>query len=315
MSRPARSEVLVLGATCLDVKARPLSPIVPLTSNPAQIRFSPGGSGRNVAENLSRLGVRVSLLSVVGADEVGQRLLERTSQAGVDVSRVIRSPDHATGAYLSLSSEEDQQGYALDDVSQLKAATPKYVQDHERLVRGAKMMVLDGNVDRETVAATLQVARRLHVPVCLDPVSIRRAYALRTHLSEFHMVTPSAAEAEALLDMPVAGAEDALEAARRMVASGIGIAVVTMGAQGLVYVTSDGLGQGYGRVPAPRCEVVDWTGAGDALMAAVVYGLINEMPVDDCMRLGVAAAALALESPASVNPAMSLEQLYASMEL
>jgi pseudouridine kinase len=315
VSRAARSEVLVLGASCLDVKARPLTPIVPFTSNPAQIRFSPGGSGRNIAENLSRLSVSVSLLSAVGDDLLGQRLMDRTAQAGVDVSRVIRSSEHSTGAYLAMFTEEGCQGYALDDVSQLKAVTPGYVQQHARLFRGARMAVLDGNVDGETVAAALQIAKRHNLPLCLDPASVRRAHALRHHLTEFHMVTPNAAEAEALLDMSINGVEDALEAAKRIVASGVGVAVVTMAENGLVYVTSKGLGQSYGRIPAPRCEVVDWTGAGDALMAAIVYGLINEMPVDDCMLLGVAAAALALGSEQSVNPAMSLELLYANMSI
>jgi pseudouridine kinase len=315
VSRAAQSEVLVLGTSCLDVKAQPLSAVVPATSNPARIRFSPGGSGRNIAENLSRLGVDVALLSAVGDDLLGQRLIDRTAEAGVDVTRVIRSPEYSTGAYLAMFTEEGHQGYVLDDVSQLKAATPAYVRKHARLFRTAKMAVLDGNLERETVAAALQIARRHDVPMCFDPASVRRAYALRDHLTAFHMVTPNAAEAGALLDMSISGVEDALEAAKRMVSSGVEIAVVTMAENGLVYVTSQGLGQGYGRIPAPRCEVVDWTGAGDALMAAIVYGLLNEMPVDDCMRLGVSAAALALASPQSVNPAMSLEMLYANMSI
>ena len=86
-----------------------------------------------------------------------------------------------------------------------------------------------------------------------------------------------------------------------------------MADDGLVYATSQGYGQGHGRIGAIRCEVEDWTGAGDALSAAVIYGLLNDMPVDDCMRLGVAAATLALKSIESVNPDMSLEQLYANM--
>ena len=315
MTQSSQPDVLVMGATCLDVKARPLSTILPSTSTPAQIRLSLGGSGRNIAENLARLGVKVSLLSVVGNDLLGRQLLERTAQAGVDVSRVLHSPEHSTGAYLALFSEEDQLGYSLDDVSQLRAATPAYVRGHSRLFRNAKMLVMDGNLDRETVAATLQMAKQHSLPVCLDPASVRRAYAIRTHLSEFHLVTPNVAEAEALLDMPVRGVDDALKAARTMVASGVDIAVVTMAEKGLVYVTSEGLGESYGRIPAPRCEVEDWTGAGDALMAAVVYGLLNDMSVDDCMRLGVAAAAVALTSSQSVNPEMSLERLYASMEL
>ncbi len=300
--------MIVLGATCLDIKARPLAPVLPSTSNPAQIRLTPGGCGRNVSENLARLGVRVAFLSVVGTDLLGRRLLERTARAGVDVSRVLRSPNGTTAAYLALFTDENHKGYALDDVSQLKAATPNYIYNHRGLFRHARMLMVDGNVDTETMAAAVSLAKEKGMLACLDPVSVRRAYALRPYFSEFTVVTPNVPEAEALVDLSIHGMEDALEAARRMVASGVGIAIITLAEEGLVYVTSEG----HGRIPAVRCDVEDWTGAGDALVAAVIYGLINQMPVDECMRLGVAAATLTLKSAESVNPAMSLEQLYAS---
>jgi pseudouridine kinase len=309
MSRSSGIEVAVIGATCLDVKARPLSPIVPHGSSPARLLLSPGGAGRNIAENLALLGVRVALLSVVGVDLLGQRILERTARAGVDVSRVISSADASTGAYLAIFTDDNKKGYALDDMSQLGLATPDYVRRHRNVLQHARMVMMDGNVDTETIAAVLSLTGRVGVPVCVDPVSVRRAYALRPYLSEFHMVTPNQHEAEALLDVTIHGVEDALDAARMMVTSGVGVAIITLGEEGLVYATSEG----HGRIPSIRCDVADWTGAGAALSAAVVYGILNEMPVDECMRLGVAAATLALRCPESVNPELSLDHLYANM--
>lgn len=309
MARAEPVEVVVIGTTCLDVKARPLAPVMPGISNPARIRLSPGGTGRNVAENLARLGVRVALLSVVGSDIVGQRLMDRTSRAGVDVSRVLRCTDCATGTYLALYTDENQHGYLLDDVAQLKVATPEYVHAHRGLFRQAKIVMLDGNLDTETIAAVLDLTKKPRVPVAVDPATVRRAYALRPYLPEFSMITPNLAEAEALLDRSISGEEAALEAAREMVALGVEIVIITLAEKGLIYATSEA----HGRIPAIGCEVEDWTGAGDALSAAVIYGLINGMPVDDCMRLGVAAATLTLKSIDSVSPEMSLEQLYANM--
>lgn len=309
MSRSNATEVVVIGATCLDVKARPLAPIVPHGSSPARILLSPGGAGRNIAENLALLGVRAALLSVVGTDFMGQRLLDETAHSGVDVSRVVRSSDASTGAYLALFTDDHQKGYSLDDVSQLSQATPDYVERYRGLLRSARMVMMDGNVDTETVSAVLSITGQYGVPVCIDPVSVGRAYALRPYLSEFHMVTPNQYEAEALLDVTINSVGDALDAARTMVTSGVGVAIITLAEEGLVYATSEG----HGRIPSIRCDVVDWTGAGAALSAAVVYGLLNSMPVDECMRLGIAAATLTLRCPESVNPEMSLEELYANM--
>lgn len=309
MPHTRNPEVVVIGASCLDVKARPLAPVSPNTSSPARLLTSAGGTGRNAAENLARLGVRTALLSVVGTDAVGQRLLEKTTRAGVDTSRVIRSSEITTGTYLAIFTAGNQKGYALDDVSQLRLATPEYVERHKILLRSARMIVMDGNVDTETVAAILDLVRRHDVRVCIDPVAVRRAYALRPYFSEFYMVTANRAEAGALLDMPVDSVDDALDAAATMVAAGVSVAVVTLAEEGLVYATSEARG----RIPSTRCDVVDWTGAGAALSAAVVYGLLNDMPVDECMRLGIAAATLTLGAPESVHPEMSLDLLYSNM--
>ena len=97
-----------------------------------------------------------------------------------------------------------------------------------------------------------------------------------------------------------------MEAAQELVAHGIGIAIITLAEEGLCYATPGASGY----IPAIRCEVVDYTGAGDALTAAVVYGLVNEFPIDEAMRLSVSAATLTLKCVDTVCPDLSLERLY-----
>jgi pseudouridine kinase len=104
----------------------------------------------------------------------------------------------------------------------------------------------------------------------------------------------------------VTGRESGLNAAHRLVSLGVQIAIVTLGATGLVYATS----QESGHVPAIECDIVDFTGAGDSLTAAVVFGLLNDLPIDEAVRLGTSAAALTLQSRETVCPTLSLERLY-----
>jgi len=56
--------------------------------------------------------------------------------------------------------------------------------------------------------------------------------------------------------------------------------------------------------------VLDPTGAGDAQTAAVLFGLLNGIPLDESVRLGISAAALTLRTPGSVVANLSLEMLY-----
>ena len=66
-----------------------------------------------------------------------------------------------------------------------------------------------------------------------------------------------------------------------------------------------------GPIPAfPLDEVVDTTGAGAALTAGVMFGLLNNVPLDEAVRLGASAAALTLQTHETVRSDLSLDLLY-----
>jgi pseudouridine kinase len=99
---------------------------------------------------------------------------------------------------------------------------------------------------------------------------------------------------------------DAQEMAMRLVGMDVEIAIITLAEKGLYYATSDERGH----VPALQRDVVDLTGAGDALTAAVIFGLLNDIPISEAVRLGVSAAALTIQCPETVCPGLSLDRLY-----
>lgn len=94
--------VLVIGAAGQDLVGQSRLELQPGTSNPGKIRRSFGGVGRNVAENLARLGHPVRLLTVVGADSPGDQLIHQLEEAGVDASQIIRLDDKPTSTYLAI---------------------------------------------------------------------------------------------------------------------------------------------------------------------------------------------------------------------
>jgi len=300
------AHVLVIGAANIDIKGQPAQALVPETSNPGDVKLSVGGVARNVAENLARLDVRVTLLSAVGDDAFGQDILERTAGAGVDVSHVLCSRDHHSGAYLALLDPEGRLVTSIDDMAVMGLLTPRYVYDHRALFKGADMVVMDGNVPPRTIASVIRTAKRAGVPVCVDPTSVALAPRFIPHLADIAIMTPNVPEAEVYCGHPIRGRRGAISAARHLVSLGVQTAIITLGPDGLAYATA----QQRGWVPAIRCEIVDLTGAGDALTAGVVFGLLNHLPLDEAVRLGVSAATLTLQTRESVRPDLSLELLY-----
>ena len=110
----ASAHILVIGAASVDVKGRAYKDLQPGSSVPGDITLSFGGVGRNVAENLARLGQPTVLISAVGRDPFGAQILERTASAGVNVDNVIIHPDHHSAAYLAVLDPQGGRAVAVD---------------------------------------------------------------------------------------------------------------------------------------------------------------------------------------------------------
>jgi pseudouridine kinase len=307
------SYVLVIGTACLDIKGWPRTALERGASVPGTIRTSVGGVGRNIAENLARLGIPTVLLSAVGRDRSGERVLLQTSAAGIDISHVLEVGDCPTGAYLALLDGVGALAYAVNDTRIAAGLRPRYFYDNRRLFRDASMIVLDASPPPDSVETIFRLARQYHVPVSADPTSPALAPRLCPYLNGLRLITPNIQELAAFCDISVTDGSDraALEAAKQLVGLGVEIAVITLAERGLCYATR---GES-GRVPAVRTEAIDLTGGGDALTAAIIFALLNDIPVSEAMPLGCSAASLTIASEHTVVPDLTLELLYDNLAI
>jgi pseudouridine kinase len=277
--------VVVVGGANVDVKARTTAPLVDATSNPGVVLRSPGGVGRNVAENLARLGSRVALVSTVGNDPDGDWLLAETAAAGVDVSTVLRGG--TTGRYVAVLDHTGDLAVGVSDMAATDALGPDAL-DHD-LLRAADLVVLDGNLPATTVDAALEVAAR----VVVDPVSVAKAARIAPLLRAdrpVFAVTPNTDELRALGSVP------------SLHERGVEVVWVRRGAEGSELHSSSG---GPVWLAAPVVDPVDVTGAGDALLAAFCHELLRGAPLDEAAAYGHRAAALTVADPHTVVPDLS----------
>jgi pseudouridine kinase len=224
------------------------------------------------------------------------------------VSETLVTDAHHTGAYMALLNQKGHLDVAIDDMDILAAIVPRYLNDRRRLFRDARMLVLDANLSPESLETAFRLAGRYELPVCADPTSNKLAGRLCPYLDQLYMVAPNVAEANALCQAQIAGQDRdaAIAGAKHLVTLGVNIAIVTLAEFGVVYADSENSGH----IPAIQTEVVDLTGAGDALTAAVIFGLLNDIPLDEAVGLGVSAASLTLRSRDTVRSDLSVELLY-----
>jgi pseudouridine kinase len=296
------NHVLVVGATLWDTKGKPKEGLEPGTSNPAHISHTRGGTARNVAENLGRFGADVLLVYA------GRQLVAQTADAGVNVDHVLVASGYNTGSYIAILDEDGSLSVALDDVSVMDTITGSYLYRNRRLFRDARMVVIDGSLERGAMETAVRLAKRYGLPLCADPSSTRLAHKLCAHLAELNLVVPNEVEAAALSGAEFTGYDPdvSLEIALRLMRKGVSTVIVTLSDFGLVYATSDETGY----IPARYSGMVDSTGTGDAVTSAVIFGMINDLPTIEAIRLGAAAASLTLQSGDTVVPDLSLDMLY-----
>lgn len=295
--------VVVVGGANMDVKARSTKAVVAGTSNPGTGSMAAGGVGRNVAENLARLGTRTHLVAAIGSDGLGDQVLAATSGAGVHVEHVRRSA-RATGTYTAVLDAAGELVVAVADMVATDELSPEQVNGARDLIAAASLVVLDGNLATATLDFALDLATQAGVRVVLEPVSVPKAAAFASLLEAerpVYAVTPNRDELAALTGLPTRTDRQIEKAVRALHDRGVEVVWVRLGADGSL-LSGPGATGGSVLLDAVPAEVVDVTGAGDAMLAAFCHALLEGADPAAAAAYGHSAAALTIASPHTVRP-------------
>jgi pseudouridine kinase len=300
--------LLALGGANMDIAATAGHPLTPGESIPGRVRCSPGGVARNVAQNLACLGHVVRLLSAVGDDLLGQVLLDATRRAGVDVAGCLVVPGRASPTYVSLFSADGELALAVNDMDILEYLTPRWLDPFKAQLRDAAALVLDCNL----TPATLEwlFIQPLTQPVFVDAVSGIKAQRLAPWLARVHLLKVNRAEAAALWGRPVESLDEVRAAADWFMSKGLSALVLTLGAQGVYWRSASGE---CGLQQVLPGKVVNTSGAGDALLAALVHQHLAGAPLAQALPFASACAAMTLLSESANHPGLSVAAVRAFM--
>jgi pseudouridine kinase len=257
------TDILVIGGANLDIKAKSLAINHFATSNPSHIATSAGGVARNIAHNLARLGASVGLISVIGNDRQGQEILEITKAAGVDVTRV-RACASVTGTYVAILNPDGELVTAMNDMRAVDDLTPDVIMSFAEDIAAAQLVVADCNVPLATLETIATLARD---KLFVEPVSVPKSQKLKQLLNSgtIFMASPNLDQIENLT-----GTRDIVAGCRALHELGLRHVIAHAGAEGAF--VSDG--SDIEHVPIQsHGSVVDVTGAGDASVAGLIFGL------------------------------------------
>ena len=240
-----------------------------------------GGKGANQAVAAARAGAEVAFLSKLGADANGRLIEQHLAAQGLSRPILLRDAEFPTGVAMILVDHSGENQIAVVPGSNGRL-TPADLRQHRELIAGARVLLLQMEIPRETVFEALRLGRECGLTTILNPAPA--APLPSDPLRLIDILTPNESEAQALT-----GSADPAEAARILTDRGVGTVVVTCGANGAFLAT----GNDVTHIPGFLVETIDSTGAGDAFNGAVACAVAEGVPIKSAIVRANAAGALA----------------------
>ena len=240
-----------------------------------------GGKGANQAVAAARAGAEVAFLSKLGADANGRLIEQHLAAQGLSRPILLRDAEFPTGVAMILVDHSGENQIAVVPGSNGRL-TPADLRQHRELIAGARVLLLQMEIPRETVFEALRLGRECGLTTILNPAP---AAPLPSDLLRLvDILTPNESEAQVLT-----GSTDPAEAARILTDRGVGTVVVTCGANGAFLTT----GNDVTHIPGFLVETIDSTGAGDAFNGALACAVAEGVPLKSAIERANAAGALA----------------------
>ena len=297
------SEASIIGGITADIEGNPYNQLIQGDSNPGKISMSYGGVGRNITENLARMGAAVNFVSVAGDDFAGRGAIRELEDIGVATKNIRLLKEENTAVYMSILNIIGDMELALCNMDVLEKISADFIDEAYENIKNSKIIGIDTNLTEEVL--DYATAKLKDIPIFLDPVSVTKAERAKNLIGRFHSIKPNRMEAEVLSGMTIMSAEELENAGQWFVEQGVKRVFITLGPGGVYYCDRENSG-----VLRPKqVEIVSATGAGDAFSAAVIYSYLNGYDIKKTAEVGMAAASITLRSKSAVNSLMSGEML------
>lgn len=250
------------------------------------VRLDPGGKGINVSKAVLALGGKTLAISVLGGANGGYI---KSALDAMDLPNHMILSEGPTRTNLKIvdpvlgtNTDINEPGSPLteDVLQKVWKVLSEAVQSGNTVVFAGKNP--PGMAD-DLLALWVRKLKAMGVRVCVDTVGTPMHLALAEGPD---IIKPNKAELSELIGRELHTDQEILEAARELVAAGVGLAAVSLGSSGAVFVTKDQCIRGY----SPKVTVGSTVGAGDSMMAALAHYSDAGCSLEETARRAVATA-------------------------
>jgi ribokinase len=281
-------KVVVIGSANMDLTVRlERLPQLGETVSGGECYTSFGGKGANQAVAAHKADAEVKFLAKVGCDQNGDAIIEHLEALGLTSEGILRDESRHSGVALIMVDRMGNNAIAVAPGSNWNL-TQDDIRRAEPHISWGQVLLAQLEIPLPTVEEALRLGKAHGLVTILNPAPARPLPVEVLSLAD--ILTPNEMEAGTLTGITVDNVDEAVRAGEKLLESGAKQVIVTLGKEGSCWIRKDGA-QTFASFPA---EAVDSTAAGDAFNGALACAVAEGHPIQEAIRLGNAAGAIAV---------------------
>ncbi|MGF3066702.1 PfkB family carbohydrate kinase [Facklamia sp. P12945] len=292
------ADIFCIGAMNIDRIFQLKTPLLKSTSNPVNSTVTVGGVARNVAENLGRMELSVSLLSLAGIDADFEEI-KAITQPFVNLDHVKSLENHNTSSYTAILDETGQMEVAFADMEICDQMNAEWITSFHLQIENCQFIAMDLNLTQSAVEQVMNIAKKQQIPLVVIPVSGPKMNHLPENLKGITWLIVNQDESEEYFNHKVKTEDDFIYLAELWIDRGVENVIITRGTKPLLY--SNQKKEFLYFQPPNNPRLVDVTGAGDSFVAGLIYGLKKEYAPSEAIHYGITNSYYTVQSPSTVR--------------
>ena len=282
------NKILVVGGSNIDYIGKSFDKLKANDSNIGNISISFGGVGRNITENLARLGESVTFVTSIGNDTLGVALKKELLDLGVEV--IVPLENTTTGGYLAIHDNNGEMALGLCSQNIGDFVTIKYLKEIDHIIDKFDYLFLDTNLNKEEIDYLID--KFSNKTIFLDVISSSKGLKIIDKIDKIDYLKCNELEAKTLFG------DDYFNKFNK------NTLICTRGAKDILYNDGEVIKSS---LVNKVDNVINETGAGDAFFGAFIYGIINGENKERAIEMGKRNASLTLKVNEAVNKKLNID--------
>ena len=297
-------KINVIGAVNIDLIGYPDKKLIFKDDNIGRLETVLGGVGRNIAENLARLDVKVNFLSVFADDHFANQIKQSCNELNIAIENSLVVKDATTSTFMAIMDKDKDMALGISAMHIYDGIPESFILDNLATIKNTEYCILETNMPQSILE--LVVKKSPNTKFALDAVSGTKALKAKNILSKLHILKCNLIEAELLSGIKVTTPNDYQLLLNHFLNLGVKKVFITLGKKGLIYGDKNNSKR---LKPIYTIQPKNTTGGGDSFMAGLALAELLKFDIHKMAKIATACAEMTIQHKNTVHPKINRQTI------